>query len=965
MPRVAAALVTLPVLLCAAVAPAATPRFDFYDHGPYRAEVPRPADVLGYAPGTFHTTWGGLERYLDAVLRAAPERTRREPYGRTVEARERALIVLSSPANLARLDAIRAGSATLADPRGVLASEIERLQRELPVTVWLNYSIHGDESASFESLMQTVYQLAAGEDSTTRAILDGCVVLVNAAHNPDGHERFVTWINTHGKGDPEPWALEQQREQPWGIYGRYTHYQFDPNRDALAMSQPESRQMARAVRRWRPQVFVDHHGQTSSFFFPPTAPPTNRQLWDGSYRRWVEAFGRANAAAFDRYGWNYYVRDRFDLHATGYWDIWPTLQGAVGMTFETDGGGNMALRRDDDTVVTLLDGMARHFVATLTTLETAARMRAERLADFAAFARSAVAPPPGGPRAYVLDPGDDPGRAAALAENLLHAGVEVRWVPEAFALRAARPVWEDGASRPLPKDPGALAAMPVRAGSPEPARVRPRPRAFPRGAFVVDLAQPGSRIARAVLEPDRSIDSAFARVELEKYERNVRRGRRAPREGYDFYDMTAWMLPAAYGVPVLATTDAVPRGRLLAAPDPDAVDEASDLVPDSLAVGIPFTARTSRWDGLVLRDTAGTIAFDGRGGVVGGEARTAYVWSSADDGAGRLALRLLQEDFKVAASREPLEAGGRDFPRGSFVARVERNPATLHARIAELARRSGVHVAAVHTAWIERGGTGVGSESVRSLRRPRVAVAVDAPVSPDAYGALWFLFERRLGFRFSAVRVGDLARVELDRYNVVVIPDGGPGLAEPLGAGGVAALKGWVERGGTLLCLDDAAEFPTLKDVGLSTARVVGVREKPKRKDGDADEAPPDSAASEAERRPEPVPGSIFWASLDPMHFLCWGYETPRLPVPVWGRTFLAPSREGANPLRFDRAPLTLDGWTWPETERRLAGTVWAVDEPTGRGHVILVPGSPALRGFWRHTERLITNALLYGPALD
>jgi hypothetical protein len=48
--------------------------------------------------------------------------------------------------------------------------------------VWLNYSIHGDESASFEAMMQVAYQLAAGEDSTTRAILDRCLVVMNLAH---------------------------------------------------------------------------------------------------------------------------------------------------------------------------------------------------------------------------------------------------------------------------------------------------------------------------------------------------------------------------------------------------------------------------------------------------------------------------------------------------------------------------------------------------------------------------------------------------------------------------------------------------------------------------------------------------------------------------------------------------------------------------------------------------------------
>src|SRR5262249_33501347 len=154
--------------------------------------------------------------------------------------------------------------------------------------------------------------------------------------------------------------------------------------------------------------------------------------------------------------------------------------------------------------------------------------------------------------------------------------------------------------------------------------------------------------------------------ELEKYERNVHRGRRAPGEPYSFYDITSWALPLSYGVPAYAVGD-LPHGALLLAdPDPNQPDEATDVLPDSPAVGVPFTARVSRIAPLVLRDVRGGVVFDARGHVEGGEANTAYVWSCRGDGAARLTLRLLQEGFKVATATHPLRAGGRDFPRGSF-----------------------------------------------------------------------------------------------------------------------------------------------------------------------------------------------------------------------------------------------------------------------------------------------------------
>ncbi|HXS82945.1 MAG TPA: hypothetical protein VN896_09515, partial [Methylomirabilota bacterium] len=60
--------------LAASRGQSAPQKFDFYARGPYHAGVPKPSDILGYEPGTFHTTWGNMERVLDAIQRARPER---------------------------------------------------------------------------------------------------------------------------------------------------------------------------------------------------------------------------------------------------------------------------------------------------------------------------------------------------------------------------------------------------------------------------------------------------------------------------------------------------------------------------------------------------------------------------------------------------------------------------------------------------------------------------------------------------------------------------------------------------------------------------------------------------------------------------------------------------------------------------------------------------------------------------
>ena len=357
--------------------------FDFYASGEYRQGVPRPEQVLGYPIGSWLTTYGRMERYIAALAEAVPERVRVFDYGRSVEGQVMHLVAVSAERHIARLDEIRAGLARLADPRTTTRAEADALIQDLPVVVWLNAANDGNETAAFEAAIQLAYQFAAGEDARTKAMREDALVLINLAHNPESHERMVAWYNAFVMGDPDPAALEHRA--PWGMSTNNNHYQFDLNRDAIGLTQTETRAVVAELQRWRPQVFVDLHGETTQYFFPPNADPVS-PVYPEQMVEWLERFGQGNAAAFDQHGWSYYTRDIFDLYYPGYWDTYPGLHGATGMTYETDGGGSKGVRwrRDDGTILRLADGIARHFVASLATVETAARHRAERLRDYRA-----------------------------------------------------------------------------------------------------------------------------------------------------------------------------------------------------------------------------------------------------------------------------------------------------------------------------------------------------------------------------------------------------------------------------------------------------------------------------------------------------------------------------------------------------------------------------------------------------
>jgi hypothetical protein len=87
--------------------------------------------------------------------------------------------------------------------------------------------------------------------------------------------------------------------------------------------------------------------------------------------------------------------------------------------------------------------------------------------------------------------------------------------------------------------------------------------------------------------------------------------------------------------------------------------------------------------------------------------------------------------------------------------------------------------------------------------------------------------------------------------------------------------------------------------------------------------------------------------------------------VPLDSGYFFRPSKEGTNALVFsadEKQQLRVAGFIWPTTEQLLRGTAYVIEEPTGRGHVVLYAEDPNYRAIWRSTTRLFFNSFLFQP---
>lgn len=847
--------------------------------------IPTLESVVGHAPGTRITSPAETYAYLKALAAAAPDRTRLVQYATSWEGRPLFYLLIGSPETIARVDEIKAGMQALADPVKLTDERIKALEDSLPAVVWLAYGVHGNEISSTDAALLTAYHLLSVQDDALFDRLDaGALVGIDPMQNPDGRARFVNHYRETEGLEPSISAIAAERREPWPN-GRTNHYLFDMNRDWLTLTQPEVQGRVATFLQFYPLVHADIHemGTDASYYFPPPAQPWNPHITEGQKQR-VDLYGRNNAKWFDRFGFEYFTGDTYDAYYPGYGDSWPVFQGAVGMTFEMASARGLAGERTDGSVVTYADGVQRHFVASISTIETAVTHREAFLRAFVAYRRSGSNGAAGGPKEYLVPRLGDTGAVDKLATRLVQQGIEVRRTTE-----------------------------PGRACDTE----------LPAGSYLVSPRQPAGRMVRTFLDDDSPMSAAF----LAEQERRRSLGLRA-----QLYDVLGWSLPRLYNVAVKGcdrvSVDAEPwRG--------DAVPGYAPPGPTTVAWLVPWGSRAS----------------------------------------GRFLAAAQRSGLQVQGADQAFTMGGRRYERGALVVRVadQKDLAgdALHEQVAELAAATGAEVIATDSSYTPE-GVSFGSRSVKPLPAPRVALAWDDPTFASSAGNTRFVLERQFGYPVEAVRTRDLVRPELDRFDVLILPDGSD-YGDVLGERGIARLKDWVARGGVVVGMSGGTRFLAEDAVDLlptDLERAAGGKSAAK-DEGDkvdgtvlADADAYRQAILPGAPDPDPLPGVLLRAVPDTDSWLSEGV-TDGLNFMVEGRDVYRPLTldEGWNALRFAPADaLSVGGHLWAENRAQWAFKPALMIAEHGAGLVIGFAADPTFRGALDGADIVFLNAVLRAP---
>jgi hypothetical protein len=345
----------------------------------YDKNIPSPGEFLGYEIGDHHVSHDQLVSYFSMLAQKSP-RVKYETYGRTHEGRPLTLAIITSEKNIGRIDDIRARHLQLTDPS---ASQNIDLSNE-PVVVWLSHSIHGNEASGANSSMLTAYHFAAGQGKEIEDILSSVVILLDPSTNPDGLQRFSTWVNSHQSYQVNTDPLSREHQEAWPG-GRSNHYWFDLNRDWLPLEQPESENRIKALQVWKPNVLVDLHemGSNSTFHFSPGEPQRVNPLIPGENQELTKKLAEDYASSFDKIGSLYFSAEQYDDYYIGRGPTYMDMNGGVSLLFEQASSRGIA-QTTENGLLTFRFAIRNQFTGALSTINTAYRLRK----DFLSYQRT-------------------------------------------------------------------------------------------------------------------------------------------------------------------------------------------------------------------------------------------------------------------------------------------------------------------------------------------------------------------------------------------------------------------------------------------------------------------------------------------------------------------------------------------------------------------------------------------------
>ena len=381
------------------------------------------------------------------------------------------------------------------------------------------------------------------------------------------------------------------------------------------------------------------------------------------------------------------------------------------------------------------------------------------------------------------------------------------------------------------------------------------------------------------------------------------------------YDITAWSLPFAYGVKAYGM-----NGYL------------------------PATGKNN----LMVMPSTGDLGF---------ESTYAYVikWNGLNSA--KFLAEVLNNGVKVRYAEQNFKVGNNNFDKGSLLITKAANYGlgkNLETLVKNASLDNAIAVTTIPSGFVDK-GFDLGSDRVRFIRAPKIALLAGHEVGANAMGEIWHFFEQQLNYPVTLINTDDMKRMTPGDFNVLIIPDGYYTLFSQKEQND--QLKDWVKKGGKIIALENAVAQMSSTDWGF---KMKGADDK---KDDKKDDVKKEDYSllkkyenRERDNLVNSIPGSIFKVELDNTHPLAFGYSDSYYTLKQ-DENIYEFLKDGWN-VGVIKKDNYISGFTGSKLKEKLKdGTLFGAME-MGRGSVVLFADNPMFRSFWENGKLLFCNAV-------
>ncbi len=480
---------------------------------------------------------------------------------------------------------------------------------------------------------------------------------------------------------------------------------------------------------------------------------------------------------------------------------------------------------------------------------------------------------------------------------------------------------------------------------------KPINKKFEKGSYVIPVKQPMQPLINAILEFDTRMDNSYLKTERESLEKG---------EGTRLYEVSSWSVPLAYGL---------------------------DVYKSKVEPQVKMTKIES--------------VNSSKGKLKNPNPKYGYVIEFKDDNVYKVLLDLFDRNINVRSAEKKFKVEDRSYDRGTLLIRKIENNNLNENLLKSIAEKHGIEIIGVNTA-LAQSGYDLGGDYFTLLRKPKVAIFNGLSTNIYNFGVTWHLLDQELNMRASLLHTNNINRLDLRKYNTIIIPSYWGSVEKfknELGKAGKRKLQDWIKDGGTLIAINTSAA--AIADTSLKMSNVklrrqsltkldqydlaysreqniynieidsVAIWEgKATQKIGKGEKETKDklrTAAKQLEeadsfnRRFSPR-GAILNVKLNKEHWLNFGLGD-KIPALFTGSYAYLSKKPVQTAARFsEKENLRLSGLLWPEAKERVEKTAYLTREASGNGQIILFAFEPNFRTLFKGTQRLLLNSIFLGP---